>query len=174
MDITETPSIKFPDARLWIDQVPLFYSKSLKGSVNEVTYETRTPTEFTKGDNQNVTLELDGFEMSELREWLLEKYPNACSYFKPKKAKLVVIYGRLDTMATREPLQGLQVQDEGDLFLWWIVEDIGFFNGILMNLKNYEKVDLKIDLDVADKHFDKDYKDKGLNIPVAQLILTFN
>lgn len=173
MDITETPSIEFPKARLWFEQVPLFFQKKLKGSVNVVSYETRTPTEFTKGDDQNVTLELDGLEMSELREWLIEKFPNACSYFKTKKAKLVIFYGQLETMSTRDHLQGLQVQDEGDMFLWWRVEDIGFLNGIMMNLNHYEELNLKIDLEVADQHFDKDNKDRGLNIPVAKLSLTF-
>lgn len=173
MDMTETPSIEFSKARLWIDQIPLFFRKSLKGSVNEVCYETKTPTEFTKGDSQTVYIELDGFEMSELRDWLIEKYPNACSFFKPKKAKLVITYGRMDWMSSKEELQSLQVEDEGDLFLVWRVEDIGFLNGIMMNLNHYEIVNLKIDLDVADKHFDKDYKDRSLNIPVAKLSLSF-
>lgn len=173
MDITETSSIEFPKARLWIDQIPLFYRKSLKGSVNEVCYETKTPTEFTKGDKQTVYVDLDGFEMSELRDWLIEKYPNAYSFFRSKKAKLVITYGRMDWMSSDEELQTLQVQNEGDLFLVWRVEDIGFFNGILHNLAHYENLDLKIDLDVADQYFDKDNKDRELNIPVAKLSLIF-
>jgi hypothetical protein len=174
MDITEPRSINFPEAKLWIDQVPLFFQKNLKGSVNEVCYETRTPTEFTKGDKQTAYIDVDGFEMSELRDWLVEKYPNACSFFKSKKARLVITYGRMDWMSSKEEPQSLQVEDEGDLFLVWRVEDIGFLNGIIMNLNHYETVNLKIDLDVADKHFDKDHKGRGLNIPVAKLILTFN
>lgn len=174
MDLNEPYQIKFPKAKLWIDQVPLFFHKDLKGSVNEVTYETKTLTEFDKGDSQTITLELDGFVMDELRDWLIEKYPNACSYFKSKKAKLVVYYGRTDWMGEDGEPQGLQVEDSGDMFLWWKVEDIGFFNGILINIKNFETVNLKIDLDVNDKHFDQESKDRDLNIPVAKLILTFN
>jgi hypothetical protein len=174
MDLNEPYQIKFPKAKLWIDQVPLFFHKDLKGSINEVTYETKTLTEFDKGESQTITLELDGFVMGELRDWLIEKYPNACSYFKSKKAKLVVYYGRTDWMGEGGEPQGLQVEDGGDMFLWWRVEDIGLFNGILINIKNYETVNLKIDLDVADKYFDKESKDRNLNIPVAKLILTFN
>ena len=173
MDITETPLIDFPKARIWMEQVPLFFHKSLKESINEVSYETRTPTEFTKGDKQTVYLELDGFEMSQPREWMIEKFPNACSYFKNKKAKLVIVYGRLDTMSKKDELQGLQVQDEGDLFLWWRVEDIGFLNGIFINLDRYENMNLKIDLDVVDQYFNKDYKDRALNYEVAKLSVTF-
>jgi hypothetical protein len=175
MDITEaTSSIEFPKARLYIEQIPLFFRKSLKGSVNEVSYETRTPTEFTKADNQTVYVEVDGLEMSDPREWMIEKFPNACSYFRNKKAKLVITYGRMEWMSSKEDSQSLQVSDESDLFLVWRVEDIGFLNGILMNLKNYENMNLKIDLDVADKHFDKESKDRGLNVPVAKMSLTFN
>ena len=174
MDITDPLLIEFPKARLWTDQIPLFFHKSLKGSVNEVCYETATPTQFTNGDKQPAYIELNGFGMSELRDWLLMKYPNACSFFKSKKATLVITYGRMDWMSSEEELQTLQVHDEGDLFLTWRVEDIGFFNGILHNLAYYENLELKIDLDVSDEYFSKDNKNRNLNVPVAKLIAIFN
>ena len=174
MDINEPYQIKFPKAKLWIDQVPLFFHKNLEGSINEVMYETKTLTEFDKGESQTIVLEVDGFVMSELREWLIEKYPNACSYFKSKKAKLVIYYGRADWMSEGGDLQGLQVEDNGDMFLWWRVLDLGLLNGLFYNLNHYQKMNLKIDLDVVDQYFSKDSKDRDLNIPVVKLSVTFN
>ena len=44
-------------------------------------------------------LEITGFVMGELKDWLLERYPHSCAYFKNKKAKLVIYHGRTDWMA---------------------------------------------------------------------------
>lgn len=174
MDLNEPYQIKFPEAKLWIDQVPLFFYKDLKGSISEVMYETKTLTEFDKGESQTITLELDGFVMDELRDWLLEKYPNSCAYFKSKKAKLVIYYGRMDWMSEGGDLQGLQVEDSGGMFLWWRVLDLGLLNGLFHNLNHYQKINLKIDLGVVDQYFSNNSKDRGLNIPVSKLSLTFN
>lgn len=174
MKLDSEPQINYPAAKLWIDQVPLFFQKDLKGSVNELIYETKTLTEFDKGDSQTVALEIDGFVMAELKDWLKERYPHSCSFFKPKKAKLVIYFGRADWMGKEDDLQGLQVEEDGDMFLWWRVLDLSILNGLFLNINHYQTMNLRILLDVVDKHFDIANKDKGLNIPVVKLSTTFS
>ena len=117
----ETIKINFPNARLYIEEVPLFYEKSLtKEDLHWISYETQTLTEFDKGDAQTVSMEIDGLEMKDVKEWWKEKYPNSFSYFLPKKAKLVICYGRVEWMRKDDSCQGLSVSDDS-LFVWWRV-----------------------------------------------------
>jgi len=168
----ETIKINFPNAKLYIEEVPLFYEKALtKEHSHWISYETQTLTEFDNGDAQTVSMEIDGLEMKDVKEWWKEKYPNSFSYFLPKKAKLVICYGRVEWMRKDDSCQGLSVSNDG-LFVWWRVQELGMLTSISENLRKYSGVRVKIDLGCNDQSFEQG-KETNLNIEVSKLSLTF-
>ena len=168
----ESIKLIYPNARLYVEEVPLFYEKSLTNEFpHSISYETQTLTEFDKGDIQTVSMEIDGLEMKDLKEWWKEKYPNSFSYFSPKKAKLVICFGRLEWMGKDDSCQGLSVSEDG-LFVWWRVHELGMLTSISENLKKYSGVRVKIDLGCNDQSF-KQGKERNHNIEVSKLSLTF-
>ena len=168
----ESIKLIYPDARLYVEEVPLFYEKALtKEYPHWISYEAQTLTEFDKGDAQTVSMEIDGLEMKDVKEWWKEKYPNSFSYFLPKKAKLVICYDRVEWMRKDDSCQGLSVSDD-DLFVWWRVQELGMLTSISENLKKYSGVKVKIDLTCNDQSFEQG-KERNLKIEVSKLSFTF-
>ena len=168
----ESIKLIYPDARLYVEEVPLFYEKVLKKDhLHWISYETQTLTEFDKGDAQTVSMEIDALEMRDVKDWWREKYPNSYSYFSPKKAKLVICYGRAEWMGKDDSCHGLSVSDNG-LFVWWQVDELAMLTSISDNLQKYGSVSVKIDLGCNDKYFESS-KDFYRSIEVSKIVLSF-